>query len=190
MKAGNQTTGAARPKQTKENKSFGFSDLAKIVVSAIVIAFLITQFVMNATVVEGSSMMDTLHNHDRLFVWKLGVGTKSLKRGDIVVFRAPDDPGKDYIKRVVGLPGEFVQIKDGRVYINGDRLEEPYINVEYTHVGKTHEWYVGEDQIFVLGDNRKEGASRDSRVFGPISGDRLVGMAVFRFYPFDAFGGL
>lgn len=133
-------------------------------------------------------MEETLHNGDRLFVFKQGITAEGLKRGDVVVFHSPDE-NRDYIKRVVALPDEYVQIEDGMVYINGKRLEEPYINTSFTHVRENTEWLVGKDELFVLGDNRKQGASRDSRYFGTIPLRSVVGRAVFRYFPFNAFGG-
>lgn len=170
-------------KKHKKSDDFKIKDWVKIIGSAFVIAFLITQFVFSATVVDGNSMQDTLQHHDRLFIRKLGVSVDTLKRGDIIVFHAPDDNGKDYIKRVVAFPNEYVQIENGMVYINGKRLEEPYINTQYTHITDEKEWYVGENELFVLGDNRIEGMSKDSRYFGPIKGDSIVGKAFFRFFP-------
>lgn len=171
-------------------KSMELLDWVKTILGAIVIAFLLTQFVFSATTVKGRSMEDTLHNNDQLFVWKLGVDGEGLSRGDIIVFHAPDANKEDYIKRVIAFPHEYVQIKDGLVYINGERLEEPYINTAYTHTLLTTEWYVGEGEVFVLGDNRMEGASRDSRIFGPIAFDSIVGRAFFRFYPWSDLGGI
>ncbi len=171
-------------------KSMELLDWIKTIGGAILIAFLLTQFVFSATTVKGRSMEDTLHDNDRLFVWKMGVSGDSLNRGDIIVFHAPGATKEDYIKRVIAFSHEYVQIKDGLVYINGDRLDEPYINTAYTHTLMNSEWYVGEDEIFVLGDNRIEGASRDSRIFGPIPVDSIVGRAFFKFYPWSDLGGI
>ena len=162
----------------------------KMIGVALLIAFFVTRFVLSATVVEGISMHETLQDQDRLLVLKLGISASRVKRGDIVVFRAPDAPDRNYVKRVIGLPNEFVQIEGGRVYINGERLPEDYINTEYTRTSDATVWVVGENELFVLGDNRREGESKDSRIFGPISGDSLVGWAFFRFYPWSAMGGL
>lgn len=174
----------------KKQEEVGWLDWLKVIGSAIVIAFFISTFIVSSTVVEGRSMQNTLHNGDRLFVMKLGSSLSDLKRGEIVVFHAPDAKNMDYIKRIVALPGEYVQIENGLVYVNGKRLEENYINTTYTHTGDQKEWVVGEKQIFVLGDNRQKGASKDSRVFGPIDASRIIGHAAFRYYPFTAMGGL
>lgn len=179
----------ARGYKRRKKAEFQGKDFLKIVLSALVIAFLITRFLLASTMVEGTSMQDTLQHGDRLFVLKVGLNAKRLKRGDIVVFHAPDEK-KDYIKRVIAFPHEYVQIENGLVYINGKRLEEPYIKSDFTHTGEESEWLVGEGEYFVLGDNRLEGASKDSRVFGCISQGSLVGKAIFRYFPFDDVGGL
>lgn len=161
--------------------------------SAVVIAFFITKFILSATIVDGVSMENTLQDGDRLFVLKMGVSVDTLDHGDIIVFHAPDQSGRDYIKRVIGLPGDFIQIEDGYVYVNNQRLEEPYISTAYTHISERNpisEWYVGKGEIFVLGDNRKPGRSEDSRAFGTISSDAVVGKAIVRFFPWSRMGTL
>lgn len=176
-----------RPASEKEE--FRPIEAVRIILAAILIAFFITHFVVSSTVVEGTSMLETLHDGDRLFVLKQGIGVSDLSRGDIIVFHAPDE-NRDYIKRVVAFPGEYVQIENGRVYINGKRLEEEYTNTDETLTAREDEWLVPDGELFVLGDNRLEGASKDSRFFGTISQDAIVGRAAFRYYPFDRFGGI
>lgn len=175
-------------KRTKRGERFDLKDWLKVIGVAVVIAFLITRFVVSTTLVDGSSMQETLHDGDKLVVLRFGLSPKELRRGDIIVFHAPDGSGKDYIKRVVGFPNEYVEIEDGLVYINGKRLEERYINTAYTHTHGDSHWYVQEGELFVLGDNRLEGASKDSRVFGPIRAQSVIGKTVFRYYPFSKAG--
>lgn len=179
-----------RGPKRKRRRGVRLWDFVRVIALAGVLAILITTFVLNATLVEGDSMNETLHDQDRLFVNKFLVSAEDVKRGDIVVFRAPDDESRDYIKRVVGLPNEFVQIVDGKVFVNGERILEGYINTEYTHTSGTTEWLLGKDEIFVLGDNRIDGESKDSRVLGPIKSDKIIGIAFFRFYPWDQSGNL
>lgn len=174
-------------KTQEGKKEFRLIDGLKIFFLALMVAFLTTQFVMNSTLVEGSSMADTLHSGDRLLVMKLGTSINRLKRGDIVVFDAPGEE-KLYIKRVIAFPNEYVQIEDGLVYINGKRLDEPYISTAYTYTSGPKEWYIQEGELFVLGDNRQRGASKDSRVFGPIKAEALEGHAIFRYFPLDHMG--
>lgn len=106
------------------------------------------------------------------------------QRGDIVVLHPPIDQGKPYIKRVIGLPGETVSVHDGAVYINGERLEEPYLNGAATSWAgsiQEEETILGENEVFVMGDNRNN--STDSRIFGPISIDEIIGKAWISFWP-------
>lgn len=112
------------------------------------------------------------------------------ERGDVIVFNAPvANPDKPYIKRVIGLPGETIEIRDDHVYIDGERMDEPYLDGERTFcAGRTacEPVTVPEGHVFVLGDNRDN--SSDSRAFGPVSVDRIIGKAWLTYWPFDAAG--
>ena len=131
-------------------------------------------------------MYPTLHERDRLFANKLSLYFGGPSRGDVVVLEAPDVPKKDYIKRVIGIEGDIVEIIDGKVYLNGSLLKEDYIDEDaYTHVYDKNRWVVPEDHVFVLGDNRDEGASKDSRYFGCISIETIKGITGFRYFPID-----
>jgi len=164
--------------------------LLRDVIFAGVIAVLIVGFVVQPVRVEGQSMMPKLHDQDRIFVNKFiyplreWIGDKEpIKRGDIVVLLYPDDPSKSYIKRVVGLPGEDVNVENGRLYINGMQIEEPYLDSGYlssdSMPGSVH---VKEHHYFVLGDNRRN--SSDSRYWGLVPEKYIYGKAIFRYYPF------
>jgi signal peptidase I len=156
------------------------------IVIAIAIAVLVKTFVFNTTYVLGNSMYPTLHEKDRLFAMKVSLYFHGPARGDIVVLEAPDSPGKDYIKRVIGISGDVVLIENGEVYVNGELLEESYLTGEhYTHIYDDSIWVVPEGEVFVLGDNRAEGASKDSRYFGTIPVSKLKGITGFRYYPID-----
>lgn len=158
----------------------------KSITIAVIIAIVIKSFIFNTTYVLGNSMHPTLHEKDRLFANKISLYFKAPTRGKVVVLEAPDTSGKDYIKRVVGLENDIVEIKDGKVYINGDLLEEDYIEEDsYTHVYDQDTWEVPEGEVFVLGDNREEGASKDSRYFGCISVKSIKGVTGFRYFPFN-----
>ncbi len=153
---------------------------------AVVIAVLIKTFIFNTTYVLGNSMYPTLHEKDRLFANKISLYFSSPSRGDVVVLKAPDNPSKDYIKRVIGLDGDIVEIKDGKVYVNGELLKEDYIEKDsFTHIYGESYWEVPKGQVFVLGDNRDEGASKDSRYFGCVSLKSIKGITGFRYFPFD-----
>jgi len=158
----------------------------KSIVLAVVIAVFVKAFIFNTTYVLGNSMYPTLHEKDRLFANKLVLYFKGPSRGDIVVLEAPDAPNKDYIKRVIGIGGDVVEIIDGKVYLNGSLLKEDYIEEgSYTHVYGQSKWIVPEGYVFVLGDNREEGASKDSRYFGCVPIRSIKGIANFRYFPFD-----
>lgn len=160
----------------------------KSVVIAVILAFFLKSFFFETIVVEGKSMQPTLSTEDRVFISKLeyNLNLKSFERGDIIVFEAPDKDAS-YIKRVIGLPGDIVKVEDGSVFVNGERLEENYIN-EHSYTisdNKDKEILVGDEEIFVIGDNRDPGASKDSRRFGSIKQESIRGKAVIRFFPFN-----
>jgi len=177
-----------RSRRSNRRERFDLKDWLKVIGIAVVIAFFITRFIASTTLVDGDSMRETLHDGDKLVVLRFGLSPEKLQRGDVIVFHAPDGSGRDYIKRVIAFPNEYVEIEDGLVYINGKRIEEPYINTAYTHTHGDDHWYVQEGELFVLGDNRLEGASKDSRVFGPIPAGSVIGRAAFRYYPFSKAG--
>lgn len=158
----------------------------KSILIAILIAIFIKTFIFNSTYVLGNSMYPTLHAKDRLFAMKVPLYFKGPSRGDIVVLEAPDSYKKDYIKRVIGLEGDKIEILDGKVYLNGGLLKEDYIDKDsYTHVYDKDSWIVPPGQVFVLGDNRHEGASKDSRFFGCIPIKSLKGITGFRYFPLN-----
>ena len=157
-----------------------------------VIAILIVVFVVQPVRVEGQSMMPKLHDQDRIFVNKFiyplreWLGDREpIKRGDIVVLLYPEDPSKSYIKRVVGLPGEEVNIENGKLYINGTQMDEQYLDPEYLSVDSTGPTRVKEHHYFVMGDNRRN--SSDSRYWGLVPEKYIYGKAIFRYYPFMPF---
>jgi len=171
--------------ETKKKKNEAM-EWVKSIVFAIVIALIIKTFVFNTTYVLGNSMYPTLHEKDRLFALKIPLYFHGPSRGDVIVLEAPDNPTKDYIKRVVGIQGDKVEIIDGDVYVNDEIIQEDYlIGDPYTHTYIESSWVVGEDEVFVLGDNRDEGASKDSRYFGTINISKIKGVTEFRYYPID-----
>ncbi len=151
--------------------------------------FLIVHFVGERTVVSGESMYPALEDGDNLIVDKISYRFTNPKRFDIVVFPFQYQEGVYYIKRVIGLPGETVQIQDGDIYINGRILQENYGNEEIRNPGfASSEITLAADEYFVLGDNRNN--SRDSREpsVGNISREDIIGKALFRIWPFDRIG--
>ncbi len=164
--------------------------------AAVLITFFILHFVGQRTVVNGPSMMETLHNGDNIILDKISYRFHDPERFDIIVFPVENEE-KNYIKRIIGLPGETVQIVDGFIHITGEdgkdyELEESYGNrIMFNDEGNyltTEPVTLGEEEYFVLGDNRNN--SIDSRRIGPINRDIIVGRAWVRIYPFEKMGKL
>ncbi len=157
------------------------------VFAALLLSFGITKFVAYHTSVEGSSMEPALSNTDQVVIEKMSYYFHDPERFDVIVF--PFDENVSYIKRVIGLPGESLQIQDGYVYINGKKLDDPYGNERMEDAGVANEEIVlGENEYFVLGDNRN--ASVDSRKVdvGVVHRDKIQGKAWLRFWPLKHFG--
>ncbi len=162
---------------------------------AVILALFIVLFLGRITIVEGTSMVPTLNNNDVLIIESLTPRFGTLRQGDIVVLRIPElleGNRKHVIKRVIALEGQHILIKDGKVYVDGQELQEPYINGDYTEeVSDIHsDIVVPEGCIYVMGDNRLPGKSRDSRVFGPVNSDRVIGRCILRIFPFSGFGSV
>jgi signal peptidase I len=154
------------------------------------IAVLVILFLYRPVKVEGTSMMPSLFDQERLFInqftYKFGIG--EIQRGDTVVFWFPKDPTKSYIKRVIGLPGDTVAVKDGVVYVDNQRLDERYVPPEYRDYDSHPPVHVGPDEYFVLGDHRV--SSNDSRAWGLVPRNYIYGKAVFVFWPLDHLGAV
>jgi signal peptidase I len=133
--------------------------------------------------VDGASMEPSLFSGEYVIVSKLSYRLGKPQRGDIIVFHFPRDPKEEYIKRVIGLPGDQVVISDGFVYVNGQRLDEVYLRAKPNYSGN---WTVPEGQLFVLGDNRNN--SSDSHNWGTVPMDYVVGKAVLVYWPPPAWG--
>lgn len=173
------------------NSRRGFFDtrywLRDLILSTL-LAFVVIVFLYQPVQVEGTSMMPRLVNHERIFINKFVYRFEPIQRGDIVVFRYPLDMSKSYIKRVVGLPGEWVSIRDGRVYVDGRRLMERYIPPSYLDHQSYPPVYVEPDHYYVLGDHRE--SSNDSRAWGTVDRNDIYGKAVFVYWPFSQLGSL
>ncbi len=157
-------------------------EMLSTVIPALVIAIVIHLFLAQATRVEGYSMEPTLYGHQRLIIEKLSYRFTQPHRGDIVVIRV-DGFDELLIKRVIGLPGETLEVKNGVVFINGKALDEPYVNGAPR--GDYPTTKIPEGYIFVMGDNRNN--SNDSRSFGPVPIDHIVGHAWMRYWPLHDF---
>jgi signal peptidase I len=133
--------------------------------------------------VDGFSMEPTLHNGEFVIVNKLAYKLGEPKHGDVIVFRYPRDPDQEYIKRIIGLPGDRIRIINGEVYVNDELIDEPYIAAAPRYQS---EWRVPEGSLFVLGDNRNN--SSDSHNWGPVPMEYVIGKALFVYWPPESWG--
>jgi signal peptidase I len=167
-----------------------------VIAGAVAVALLVKTFLLQAFYIPSGSMLPTLEVGDRVLVNKLSYQWSDVGRGDLIVFERPDsehaDDIKDLIKRVIALPGEELVIKDGRVYIDGQALSEPYLPAGTTtspqtlRCSETDPCVIPQSSVWVMGDNRN--GSRDSRSFGAIPDDDIVGKAFIRVWPLNRFG--
>ena len=165
-------------------------ELLKIVVISLVIIIPIRYFLIQPFYVKGASMEPTFYDHEYLIIDEITYRLHQPSRGDVIVFRYPRNPQEYFIKRVIGLPGEKVQIKDGRITIfnkehaDGFLLDEAYLPSDVKTYSLTEDAVtLGDNEFWVMGDNRN--ASKDSRSFGPVDKSFLVGRVLFRGFPFD-----
>ncbi len=177
---------------TADDSAKGFRSAVEwflFVGGAIVLALLVRAFLVQAFYIPSESMLPTLHVEDRVLVNKLSYRLHDVERGDIVVFERPpsDTPSEidDLIKRVVALPGETVEGRDGRVYVDGQPLDESYLPAGSVTTNFGPE-LVPEGHLWVMGDNRTN--SQDSRYLGPIDEDLVIGRAFVRIWPFSRLG--
>jgi signal peptidase I len=159
--------------------------LRDLIISLAISAFIII-FLYQPVKVEGTSMMPSLVDQERIFVNKFVYRLEPIERGDIVVFRYPYDPSKSYIKRVIGMAGDRIRIDGGQVYVNGGALDESYVPAEYSDARTFPEVVVPANSYYVLGDHRS--MSDDSRNFGPVNQSFIYGKAVFGYWPVDKLG--
>ncbi|HEX4487749.1 MAG TPA: signal peptidase I [Terriglobales bacterium] len=156
-------------------------------ISLIISGFIIV-FLYQPVKVEGTSMLPGLEDQERIFINKFVYRWGPVERDDIVVFHYPRDPSKSYIKRVIAVAGDRVRINEGRVYVNGVALAEPYVPAEYDDFRSYPEITVPTHSYFLLGDHRT--SSSDSRDFGPVDQRFIYGKAVFVYWPMDKLGKL
>ena len=167
----------------------GILGLLVCIAAALLISVLITHFVAHHTHVEGSSMESSLHDGDEIIVEKVSYYMHDPERYDIIVF--PFSDNVYYIKRIIGLPGETIQIKDGKIYIDGVQLWEQYGNEQIKDAGLAKEEIVlGKDEYFVLGDNRNSSIDSRKAEVGTVKRSEIIGKAWLKFYPFSDFGFL
>ena len=179
-----------RERHNRQPRSKGREALSWVlcIAGAMVLALLLRLFVFELATVDGQSMEPTLHSYQALFVEKVSRYSGNIERGQILIVNYPNEDGV-FVKRVVGLPGDEVEVKGGYLYVNGERRDENYINcgnggMDYEMEKQT----VPKDHYFVMGDNRND--SMDSHIVGPISKDMIIGHAVCVIWPLGDFGTL
>ena len=178
-----------QPAASVSNSAAALSWLRDLMLS-VVLAIVVILFLYQPVKVEGTSMMPGLVDQERIFINKFvyRFGIADISRGDTVVFWFPQDISKSYIKRVIGVPGDRVEVVEGTVYVNGKALTEPYVPEEYRDHTSAREHVLGPDEYFVLGDHRS--SSNDSRVWGTVPRHDIYGKAVFVYWPLDRMGAV
>lgn len=155
---------------------------------SVAIAVVVIPIFYRPVKVEGTSMMPALNDQDGIFINQFVYNFSEVSRGDMIVFRFPGDTSKSYIKRVIGLPGDAVEILYGRVFVNGKEISEPYVPAEYRDAISIPPLRVPKDEYFVLGDHRS--SSNDSRNWGTVPRRLIFGRAVFAYWPLTKLGSL
>ena len=155
---------------------------------SVLLAVLVILFLYQPVKVEGTSMMPALVDQERIFInkflYRFNVG--KIERGDLVVFWFPADPTKSYIKRIIGVPGDTIEVESGAVLVNHQALSEPYVSDEYRDRSSMSPFEVQADEYFVLGDHRN--SSNDSRTWGAVPRRFIYGKAVFVYWPVAKIG--
>ncbi|MBA7585046.1 Signal peptidase IB [subsurface metagenome] len=155
-----------------------------ITLALAVAIFFVLQISVQSFVIVGSSMRPTFHDSQRILINKIVYNFHEPERGDVIVFHPPDNEQADYIKRIIALPGDTIEIKDGRVYVNGNKLDEPYIIALPSYTTKFRE--ISEDKYFVLGDNRNN--SNDSHTGWLVPRQNIIGKAWLSIWPPSEWG--
>lgn len=176
----------APPRDTGDNLFSELKSWFRDIIFAVATAIFIVIFLIQPVKVEGTSMQPRLVDQERIFVNRFIYRFEDIHRGDIVVFWYPRDTNKSFIKRVVAIPGDRVEILSGVVFVNGTKIEEPYLKPEFRDHDSFHRTIVPPDQYFVLGDHRN--SSNDSRNWGFVPRNLIYGKAFFRYWPVSRVG--
>ncbi|MEN8098618.1 MAG: signal peptidase I [Chloroflexota bacterium] len=172
--------------ETRQDDLPSGSSALREIIETVLLALIIFWAINSVTgrfKIDGSSMEPNLHNGQYIIINKVTYQLHDPYRGDVVVFQYPNDPNRDFIKRVIGVPGDEVRISDGIVYVNGKAVDEPYITEPGNYSGS---WTLGTSEYFVLGDNRHN--SSDSHSWGPLPGNNIIGKAAAVYWPIDDLG--
>ena len=178
-----------RSRKKEQKKSSGFLNLLVFIMIGIALAFIVRSYFFQLADIKGTSMEPTIWDGNRIVISKIAYSMGPVQRGDIALLHAPSRMDDYFIKRVIALPGDHIEIKEGQVYLNDELLSEPYLR-EHTKTLGNINTIVPEDCYFVMGDNRE--ASYDSRfdTLGFIARDEVIGKAIYRIYPFEQWGNL
>lgn len=172
--------GNKRKNNPQEGGNF-FVEVAKVVIISLAIIIPVRYFLIQPFYVKGASMEPNFYNYEYLIIDEISYRFHTPVRGDVVVLRNPESGGRYFIKRIIGLPGEHVEVKDRKVWVNGELLDETAYLPEETETWGAVDVTLEDDMYFVLGDNRNE--SLDSRVFGPVHQEEFVGKTWIRAWP-------
>jgi len=178
-----------RRRRRASKKSGGVIEFLVILLVSFALVFgFVRPFVVEAFYIPSESMVPTLRVGDRVLVNKFIYRFAEPARRDVIVFESVEGGNEDLIKRVVGVPGDRISVRGGKLLVNGEPQKEPYVNKKYPDRSFSAPTTVPEGQVFVMGDNRAN--SRDSRYFGTVPYKKIEGEAFLRFWPPDRFGGL
>jgi signal peptidase I len=177
-----------RPSRAPSASAFAAISWLRDLTVSVLIAVVVILFLYQPVRVEGTSMMPSLVDQERIFINKFAYrfGIMDISRGDTVVFWFPGDPSKSFIKRVIGVPGDKVEVTDGKVSVNQSMLDEPYVPEAYRDHVSTPLRVVPPGEYFVLGDHRS--SSNDSRMWGTVPRHYIYGKAAFVYWPLDRMG--
>jgi signal peptidase I len=178
-----------RRKNASKKSGGGVLEFLIILLVSFVLVFgFVRPFVVEAFWIPSASMVPTLKYGDRVLVNKFIYRFTEPQRGDIIVFKSVEGDGQDLIKRVVGVPGDEIAVRGGKLFVNGEPQKEPYVNKKYPDRSFYAPTTVPKDHVFAMGDNRAN--SQDSRIFGPVPEKNIEGEAFLRFWPPDRIGSL
>lgn len=153
--------------------------LIVLIIFALFLVFMLDRYVISVLTVEGDSMQNTLFEGDKLLVKKININSENIKRDDIIYFIGNDN--RPYLKRVIGVGDDVVEVINDKVFVNGVQKLEEYTKGEETDLYDTSKWFIKDNQLFVLGDNRFGNSSKDSRIFGPIDIKQVKGKVIYIF---------
>ena len=156
-----------------------FTYVILIAVILMLVALIVDKYFFSVIKIEGNSMQRTFYEGDKILVKKFNIDAEDIKQDDIIYFQGEDN--RFYVKRVIGLPGDIVEVINNKIFINGKQKIEDYTRGDETQVYDQDKWFVGENEFFVLGDNRYRDLSKDSRLFGTININQIKGVFVINF---------